>query len=150
MPKRSVMSCTTPLGPGCVPDLRRHLFCTRSTKTPAVAMRSVPGAVLEMAAQVGGLRRVFSLSGLGEQPLADGVLYRATELFQQGLRINFPLDEPLGIAVALDSLGRTALASVAETVPRHCSVSAGQGSAHATTAGQLTMSPDPRLCTNLP
>lgn len=106
--------------------------------------------MLEMTAQAGGLRRSFSLSGLGEQALADGVLYRASELFQQGLRINFALDEPLGIAVALDSLGRTALASVAETVPRHCSVSAGQGSAHATTAGQLTMSPDPRLCTNLP
>jgi len=99
--------------------------------------------VLEMTAQAGGLRRSFSLSGLGEQALADGVLYRASELFQQGLRINFALDEPLGIAVALDSLGRTALASVAETVPRHCSVSAGQGSAHATTAGEPTMSPDP-------
>jgi non-specific serine/threonine protein kinase len=54
-------------------------------------------------------RRSFALSGLGELFLASGDDARATELVTEALRMKAELDDQMGIAVALDCLGRIAL-----------------------------------------
>ncbi len=55
-------------------------------------------------------RRSLALSGLGELALEGRELARATELTSQALRMKVALDDRMGIAVGLDSLGRIALA----------------------------------------
>lgn len=54
--------------------------------------------------------RALAVAGLGEQALSAGDLDRADALFRESIRLKRELRDRMGIAVGLDSLGRTATA----------------------------------------
>ena len=54
--------------------------------------------------------KALAVAGLGEQELAGGHLEEATALFREALVLKQELGDRMGMAVALDSLGRVATA----------------------------------------
>jgi predicted ATPase/DNA-binding CsgD family transcriptional regulator len=67
--------------------------------------------VIALSEQHGEIfRRSYALTGLGEQALAAGDAPRADELFRESLQMRAGLEDRMGIALGLGSMGRCAAA----------------------------------------
>jgi non-specific serine/threonine protein kinase len=87
-----------------------HGVCLGLADQGDAAVSAFEGAIA-LAAQTGEMfRRSFCLVGLGEQALVRGDAGQAEQLFLEALRVKAQLGDRFGVAVALDSLGRAAVA----------------------------------------